>query len=57
MLNGRVTPEKDEFTCTRLGKSLVDYIIIPVDTLNAIKEMKVELETDIIEKHEIPITV
>jgi len=57
ILNGRVTPEKDEFTCTRLGKSVVDYIITPVDTLNAIKEMKVELVTDIIDQHKIPITV
>ena len=57
ILNGRITPEQDNFTCTRLGKSVVDYIITPVEILNAVKEMKVELITDLIEKHEIPITV
>ena len=57
IVNGRITPRNDNFTCTRLGKSVVDYIITPVETLNYIKEMKVETPLDIIDKHKIPLTV
>lgn len=57
ILNERITPENDNFTCTRLGKSVVEYIITPVETLKHIKEMKVETTMDIIEKHNIALTV
>ena len=42
ILNGRVTPEFDNFTCfNRNGCSIVDYIITDYDSLNKCKKCKV----------------
>ena len=50
VVNGRITPEYDNFTCIRtFGKSVVDYFIIPHDCINNCSSFKVHLAKDLIE--------
>ena len=42
IVNGRITPEYDNFTCVKTtGKSVVDYFIVPHDILSKCVEFKV----------------
>ena len=52
IMNGRITPEFDNYTCVSpRGKSVVDYFIIPHDQSHSCSEFKVELVSDIIERY------
>ena len=53
VINGRVTPERDNYTCVSgRGKSVVDYIITPHDCLGECSECEVELTNDLLEKYD-----
>ena len=41
VVNGRVTPEHDNFTCVHRGKSCVDYFIVPNDVIRTCKSLHV----------------
>ena len=52
IVNGRVTPEFDNFTCfNRNGCSIVDYIITDYDSLNKCKKCKVFSVNEIINEN------
>jgi hypothetical protein len=51
MLNGRVTPEFDNYTSVSArGSAVVDYIMTAQTSVNQCKQMKVELTTDLIQQ-------
>ena len=53
VLNGRVTPELDDFTSVmpHKGRSVVDYIIVRQNEFSAVKELKVMSCIDVIESN------
>ena len=52
VVNGRVTPQVDNFTCVSTrGKSIVDYFIVPHDQICACYELQVDLPTDLVEQY------
>ena len=51
VLNGRDSPELDNYTSVQMGKSVVDYMI------DNVTESQVQLVTKLIEEHEIAITI
>ena len=53
IVNGRITPEYDNFTCiSGKGKSVVDYIVTTQDCVNKCIECKVELVNDLIDDYQ-----
>jgi len=51
MLNGRITPEFDNYTSVSTrGAAVVDYIMTGQTSLNCCKQMKVELTSDLIQR-------
>ena len=55
ILNGRITPEKDNFTSTGRGKAVVDYIITSVEDINKYSEVEVLTITDLVSRSHTPI--
>ena len=55
ILNGRITPEKDNFTSTGRGKAVVDYIITPIDAIINYTEVEVITAMDLVSRSHIPI--
>ena len=54
ILNGRVTPELDDFTCVSTrGRSVVDYFIVPHNFLQYCVSCKVSLSNDVIEANDL----
>lgn len=55
--NSRITSENDNFTSTRAGKAVVDYIITKCEDIGCILKQDTHLVSDIINDHNIPINV
>lgn len=54
ILNGRVCPENDNYTCiTPRGRSVVDYLLVPHDLLNKCVKFQVLPMTDLIQELEL----
>ncbi len=50
ILNGRITPDLDNFTCiSSKGKSVVDYFITPYDCIKYCKKLSVRTVSDLID--------
>ena len=49
VLNGSITPDYDNFTNTKRGKSVVDYMFVPHDNLSNIKSFSVDLANSLID--------
>ena len=53
ILNGRVTPTDDNYTCiSEKGKSVVDYIVTPYENVINCDTCCVELTSDLIERYD-----
>ena len=51
VVNGRITPEYNDYTSVTVkGKSVVDYIAVPIDSIEYCKKFKVLQTTDLIDK-------
>ena len=54
VLNGRINPEKDNFTCvSNRGKSVVDYMLTPRDCYGNIVDFNVHMVSDILLEHDL----
>ena len=52
VLNGRICPEKDNFTCVSWrGRSVVDYMLVPYSILHSVTDFSVKTVTDLIEEY------
>ena len=51
VVNGRITPEYNDYTSVTVkGKSVVDYITVPIDSIEYCKKFEVLQTTDLIDK-------
>ena len=48
VVNGSITPEYDNFTNVKRGKSVVDYVFCPHDCISNILQCKVDLANDLV---------
>merc|ERR1712208_172296 len=54
LLNGRITPEYDNYTSTSTrGRAVVDYVMTSHHTLESCREFKVHLVQDIMNDHDL----
>ena len=52
VINGRVNPENDNFTfLSSRGRSCVDYMVVPHDCLSYVKNFKVDLASDLVNRY------
>ena len=54
IVNGRVTPEHDNYTCTKFnGSSVVDYIVVPQICIDNCETCKVLMVSDLINEYDL----
>ena len=54
ILNGRINPQNDDFTCVSTkGRSVVDYVIVPQSFLKKYIDFRVTLTNDVIEREQL----